>query len=512
MKTHNLVPAVRVLRCALAVAAALYLAMYLAIAILRIRYPFELEWMEGGSLDHVRRVLLGEKLYVRPSLDFIPFIYTPLYYFVSAAVSSVIGLGFTSLRLVSFLSSIGCFAVIFLIVKRETQDSLSGLIGAGMFAATFRISGAWFDIARADSLFLFLFLLGCYVFRFASRVGYRVVAGLLISLAVLTKQTALVMALPLMLYSLIPGRGPRSILRRLSFVGTVAVLVGTATLALNHIHGGWFTYYIWELPRHHQTVKGALAGFWVNDLLSKIPLAGMMGAIYLCAVIKTNFKQRDFFYAVLALGMLGGTWSSRLHSGGYSNVLMPAYAAISVLFGLAFHRASAVLLSGAGSRLRLIWVFIGIQALTQFALLAYHPTRQIPTEADVETGRRMVEMISRIQGDVFIPEHGYLARLAGKRSYAHRMAVDDVFRGDTGTFGPQLLDEIKTTLARRAYGAVILDSYWRPYLGPKVLEEYYRQQAIDFPDDKVFRCVAGVRIRPAWIYLPRNHSPGDQQK
>jgi 4-amino-4-deoxy-L-arabinose transferase-like glycosyltransferase len=510
MKAEKIDPAIKALRWALVAAAALYLIMYLVIALMRIRYPFELEWMEGGSLDHVRRVLMGEKLYVRPSLEFIPFIYTPLYYFVSAAVSSVIGLGFTSLRLVSLLSSIGCFTIIFLIIKRETRDSLSGFIGAGMFAATFRISGAWFDIARADSLFLFLFLLGCYVFRSASRGRSYVIAGLVISLAALAKQPTLVMALPLVLYSLIPRRGPQSTLRPAFFAGTVAVVVGTATLALNHIHGGWFTYYVWELPRSHQIVRGALAGFWVRDLLAEIPLAGMMAALYLGAGIRASFRQRDFFYVMLAVGMVGGAWSSRLHSGGYSNVLMPAYAVISVLFGLAFHRASAALLYVADSKRRLIWVFIGIQALTQFALLAYNPARQIPTKADAEAGRRIVEMISRVEGDVFIPEHGYLARLAGKRSAAHRMAIDDVLRGDTKGAGPQLHDEIISALAQGTYGAVMLDSYWWPYVGPKAFEEYYIKQVIDFPDDKVFRCLTGARIRPTWIYLPRDHFPQDR--
>ena len=34
---------------------------------LRVGYPFDLEWMEGGMLLHADRVLKGEGIYVPPS-------------------------------------------------------------------------------------------------------------------------------------------------------------------------------------------------------------------------------------------------------------------------------------------------------------------------------------------------------------------------------------------------------------------------------------------------------------
>jgi hypothetical protein len=64
----------RVLEFGLGAAAVGYLAVYVAIALLRIRYPFDLEWMEGALIDHVRRIVDGQPIYVGPSLDFIPFL------------------------------------------------------------------------------------------------------------------------------------------------------------------------------------------------------------------------------------------------------------------------------------------------------------------------------------------------------------------------------------------------------------------------------------------------------
>ena len=52
----------------------------LAIAVVsRFPYPFGLEWMEGGILAHALRIAEGQPTYAAPSVDFIPFLYTPLY-------------------------------------------------------------------------------------------------------------------------------------------------------------------------------------------------------------------------------------------------------------------------------------------------------------------------------------------------------------------------------------------------------------------------------------------------
>ena len=54
--------------------AAASIALYAGIAILRMRYPFELEWMEGGMVDHVGRLLSGRPWYAKPSLYFVSYL------------------------------------------------------------------------------------------------------------------------------------------------------------------------------------------------------------------------------------------------------------------------------------------------------------------------------------------------------------------------------------------------------------------------------------------------------
>lgn len=251
--------------------AALYVAAYLILVFFRIQYPFELEWFEGGSLEQIRRILSGQKLYVCPSLEFVPFIYTPLYFYLSAFVSKFLGIRFISLRLVSFTASLGCFFIIFLFVDRETKSRFSAVLASCLFAATFRISSAFFDIARVDSLFLFFLLTALYLVKFKTTLKSYILAGLFISLSFLTKQTALAMSLPILLYYLYIGWR-----RSFFFVGTVVVIIGLSTLLLNYIHQGWYNFYVFELPSQHSIIKIMFIDFWTKDLIASLFIACVM--------------------------------------------------------------------------------------------------------------------------------------------------------------------------------------------------------------------------------------------
>ena len=50
-----------------------------------------LEWMEGGVLQQVLRVVQHQPLYGDPSLDFVPALYMPLYYCFSAISVALFG-------------------------------------------------------------------------------------------------------------------------------------------------------------------------------------------------------------------------------------------------------------------------------------------------------------------------------------------------------------------------------------------------------------------------------------
>jgi hypothetical protein len=71
----------------------------------RFAYPYDLEWMEGGMLTHAAQLDEGRTMYRAPSVDFIPYLYTPLYPTVLAALGKLFGLGYQVGRAVSIVST-----------------------------------------------------------------------------------------------------------------------------------------------------------------------------------------------------------------------------------------------------------------------------------------------------------------------------------------------------------------------------------------------------------------------
>jgi len=433
------------------VAMAASIAVYLWVALHRIGYHFELDWMEGGSVELAARVADGHSLYATPSLAFVGWAYTPLYYWVAAAVAKLTGLGFLPLRLVSITASLASMATLAWIVTRETGDRVAGLVAAGLFAATFKISGAWFDIGRVDSLFVALTLLAVAVGRWARGVRGGLALGLLAFLAFFTKQTALLALLPALLYLAVTRRrvGIPALL-------TVLALVLASTLVLNASSDGWYGYYVFSELVHQPVAYQLWVGFWVNDILhQQWPLVILIAAGGATLVWRARalpaLRSPPVYYAFAAAGLLGSAWVSRLHSGGYLNVLIPAYAAVALLAGLTY---GALVRGRHGAIARPL---LAVVLLVQLGLLAYPIGAQIPTAADRATGAELIARLRALPGRVIVLRHPWYATLAGKTASAQEEAIADVLRSSDARGSRALRASLRRALDAEDIQAVVLD-------------------------------------------------------
>jgi len=156
--------ALRVVAWTAIAAPAIYQIVLLAIAIAgRIGYPYDLEWMEGGMLHHALRIRMGEGIYIPPSVDFIPYLYTPLYPTMLALFGGAFGLSYTLGRAISVIALGGIVVVTataFLSRRFQHIDkepAVAGVVLAvGLFAACYPFVDGWYDLVRADTFFLFM--------------------------------------------------------------------------------------------------------------------------------------------------------------------------------------------------------------------------------------------------------------------------------------------------------------------------------------------------------------------
>jgi hypothetical protein len=471
---------------------AVYLILYLYVVISRMNYPFELEWIEGGMLQVVQRVVAGRDIYISPSISFVPFLYPPGYFYLSAGFSLVLGDGFLPLRLVSFLASLVSFLVIFKIVQEETKNEWAAFFSTCLFAACYRVTGAWLDVARVDSLFLAFSLVAIYFARGKASMTYSLLSGFFSALAIFTKQTALLLAVPLLFFLFI-----RNWKHGIAYLGAACVLLLPITLILDRQTSGWYTYYVYKLlSQQTEWLLLEFVNFWKNDLIIHLPITILISVFFLIDEFGKN-RKRFLLWVLILTGAVASSFLSRVKIGGYDNVLLPMFVIFCIFTGAGLSRILTLIHGGASGRTE---PFVYVACLIQLVILAYNPFAQIPSKEDLIEGNQLVVYLSNIDGQVYLPDHGYLLSRSGKNSYAHHAAIWDVLRTDQITEGKEILDtQLEGTIQSQLFDFIIMDEEGN-FCCPDI-DTYYTRVGEVFDDDTSFYPVTGDKRRPTYIYI-----------
>ncbi|MCC5575808.1 glycosyltransferase family 39 protein [Microtetraspora sp. AC03309] len=476
----------RVVRVPAAMAGLAAIGVFLWTAVRRVGYPYGLEWLEGNSLVEVGRLLAGRPLYSAPTIDYVPDGYPPLYFVVAAGPAGLLGMSYLPLRLVSLLATLSCFALLTRLVQRETGDLAAGVAAAGLYAATYFATGTWFDLARVDSLFLAFSLAGLYAARWMRRPRGAVAAGLLLAAAFLTKQNALAEAAAIIAVLLFGAA------RRLALItaGTFVLLVGLTTLLWGAASRGWYVFYVFRLLGEHPFEHAAWAGFWIWYLFPVMGVA--LGAALLAA------GRVSPVLAVGCLALVVEGYAGLLHAGGAANNMLPVFAVVALLAGVA--------MGGAPTGWR--GAMAGVLVLAQIVFLAattFAPGRTVPTAADRRVGDGLLAWLRGFGGPVAVFSDPGLAVIAGLPAVAHRGAVYDIVRGTSRTAQASLARDVDRAVAERRFAAIVVEQPVDLEGFPSGLARAYRRcpgTLLAGVPRQLFRPVAGPRVRPSALWLP----------
>ena len=523
MEPSGLNHAAKVARTAAVGLALFHLGVLAWLLVRRAAYPYDLEWMEGGMLCHALRLLAGQPIYAAPSIDFIPFLYTPLYPALLALLGKAFGVGYLVARLVSIAAMAGALFLGYRFCAREGGSRAAALSAMAGFAAAFFLTGAFYDLARPDSLWLSLCAAAALAlyrgardrdgqrrrFREAGAHAWVAAAALLLVLAFFTKQTAgpIMAGLGLSLCALNPVLVP-------TFGATLAAAGLPALSLLNRHSGGWFWRYVFELHQGHD--------FFAHRAFVETPLAlaAIVGpALLLCPWALAMRRTPAVLYAAWLL--LVGAATAATASGtqwAITNAYIPGVYFAAVAGGV----CAGQLLSGrrrAAPRWRPALVFTLLAASLALKLPAldgrkddaflnlsrarllhrFDPRRFIPTAEDKAAGDALIARLRATPGDVLVPFHPFYARLAGKPTFVHQMGVMDVGRAGLGV--PAGLAE---AFGGRRFSLVVVDDkiadkwpFW-----PGLQRNYQLLETIRGP-----KVVSGAQTAPQQLLTPRPHLP-----
>ena len=285
------------------------------------------------------------------------------------------------------------------------------------------------------------------------------------------------------------------------------VLTGGICLAWNYFSEGWFKYYVFDLPGNHTLSINRKSFEILWRIVKPTGLALIVSAFFFIKVIKDSFIKktggynRIFYYVLISASMLGLSWAGMLNPGGYNNVLLPAYAWISVLFGLGL--CEALKISQNKKIIVLQLLIIGL-VFYQFYDLRFNVSNQIPTEQDRLAGFSLVEAIKNANGEVLIPSTNYLSLYAGKNTYFNYIALSEIEgrfgRPDKG-LSKSLTDEILKSIVERQFSIVVTDNHNN--FDPELLHSSRFTEQKIFSSPKVFIPVTGWDNRPQTFFISR---------
>jgi hypothetical protein len=481
----------------------------------RVAYPYDLEWMEGGMLHHALRISQGEGIYGPPSVDFIPYLYTPLYPTLIALFGAPLGISYLVGRLISIAALVGIAAVSAgslagARLRRAGVTWASVALALGLFAACYPFVEGWYDVVRADTLYVFLITAGLAALpRWAAAgtglAGHARVAAaaVLLALAFFCKQTAICYV----------GLGGAIVVavnwRRAPAFVVVAGAIGLGGTALfDRATDGWFWTYISEIHRAHDfNLDRFTASF--GHILWHFPAASIVIAATVGVVAFTALRTRALprgarpfvlwatsYAASTVVGAVG--WGTEfahfnaympalLHGGLAAGAAVPAVLACARALGRGAPRAE---LAATGLALA-----AAIPLAVTCATARWQPARYIPTAADAAAGDRLIHRLAAIDGDVWMPSHPWYLQLAGKTPHVHRMGIKDVTTRQTRT-----VVGLDDALRAHRFAAIVVDNRDLHLELPAIAAHYHR--ALELPADERPRLYTGAQIVPDAIWLP----------
>ena len=484
------------------------LRMFFVVVLGRLSHPSQIEWMIGGVYDHVARIKAGLPLYSAPSTEFVAFVYPPLYYRASAGLATLVGSIPLACRLVALVSTLGCAACVVFLARRLGARWYFALIALGLFFAAYSYTGYWYDLERCDSLFVLLLLMATSIVVASPRLPLAGVSGALMGLAFFAKQPAL----PFLMCGALGLGSARGLRQALVFGIAGAACVGLGLYVLHVGSGGWSSFYLLKVPAAHGLKLQLLPSFIGVDVagafllaLSTIGLLVLAGSLAFAArAAGTRDRENEaiIFFAAMLVASFIASASSRLHEGGWENVLMFWSTFASVAAAVVATRTEDAA-SAAGYQAS---VSVALTTLTvlQMAHWWYSP-HQHSSSAEIASSevafRERVRKLER-SGEVLVMNRGNVTRV----SHLHSMALYDILRA-----GSPLPPDLSAALANHRFAAVVIGDFERsdspsalgaqlPFTRPLISNYYVAQRwdAASLP--------AGNPDGPEWVLLPRAHS------
>lgn len=497
--------AVRATRAVANALGAVLLGLSLFVVVRRFVYPTEGEWMTGAIRDGIERVRDGQPLYAAPSAQFIPFVYPPLYFWVSAVLARVVS-SFIAGKLVSIAASLATGWAIYRIGRVLGATPAWSRTSLLLHVASYSLTILFYDLERVDALYAALSVVAVAVLLASRSTRSDVLAGLLLGLAFFAKQAGLFTFAAAIVGLVACGERKRAGVVLAAGLG-VLVAVGAY---LQITTDGWFGYYALKLPRSHGVKAQRLSVFFIHDipkaflysaasLALSVPLLVSLVRRWRRAAAKPAW-QDVVFAGIVGASMLAA-FSFRAHSGGWENVLVTWLPFGSAAFAVVATRADAW---ARGTRLEhvvpiMLYGALGLQMMGAM----FDPLELSPDASDYRERERLTALVRKLEeeGPVLVTTTGHLS----KQTSVHAAALWDVLRA-----GDRAPADLLQGLEQRRYAAIFVGKPDELDCGLPTCDELESVLIRSYfiagrRHERERNGMSGYDARPRWLLRPRKN-------
>ncbi len=451
----------RSLRTALAILSLLSIGITGLLFVNHIRFPLFLDLMEGTVYQHFDRAMHFHYIYTHPSPEFVPLAYNALYYVASIPFGWVFGESLFTLRLVSILATIGIGWLIFWVLKRETGAAWWGLVGGGLFAASYFAMDSYLDTAHSDSSFVLCSLAGSAIIHYKGSRRWRLLGLAILVASFWFKQHGAVFAVGGLAF-LTWNEGWR---RSWPYWLLVTALGPIAYIFLGPVlFGPEYHYFTYTVPSAWSTLRFSsftrlvkYVGGWYGWLALASAWWFARRLVRSPRVVTIWHVQLTAAFATALMGSLDPSSSNNVY------IPLATWLVLCGTWGL----------SRLGPALAGRWREVAPLTLValSFALVAFNPLQDMRSWRAGEDYREFVTLLRGLHGQVYAPTLGQLPKDYTFYPAAHWVALEDMVRGPhRDTRNPPLVQELLEPLLDPTRPVYILDNYpltqfpWFEYL------------------------------------------------
>lgn len=405
--------------------------VYARHAVMAVRFPYPLDYGEGPVLDQVLRLAHGETIY-RTTISTPPYTvttYPPLYLLLQVPFVRFAGMALWYGRIISIVSMILAAVFLGLTIFQLSGDVLAAVIGGLlMFAIPY-----FFDLSvldQVDTLALALSWGGLYTLvRQPDRHWGVIIAGLLFSAAVFTKQTYILAAPVTALAWLLQTRRVRRAIELLAVTGATCVIL---YVGMNILTSGGFAYNLLSLPTNPWSfplVAGKLIEIGLNTFfMGLIALAFFIGE-RLDLPTRTWPLVLPYFLTTLLISIIIGK------TGPSDQTMLELASALCLACGAAI----AWMKNRWARTVLFVLLSLQVSALVSWTETVYQPefANKFASQADIA---KLNDLIQGANEPILADEYMGLLPLAGKQLYYEPLEFNQLSQAGLWNPAPLLQD------------------------------------------------------------------------